>query len=62
MLLKHTGQNDEVIRELAGFISSEVDRTNSLITRFLDFAREQSLVIDLRQRRIGDFVAGGAND
>jgi two-component system, NtrC family, sensor histidine kinase HydH len=30
---------DEVGRELAGFISSEVDRTNSLITRFLEFAR-----------------------
>src|SRR4029077_11514603 len=26
-------------REVAGFISSEVDRTNSLVTRFLEFAR-----------------------
>ena len=30
---------NEVARELAGFIAAEVDRTNSLITRFLDFAR-----------------------
>lgn len=43
MLLKNTGQNAEVIRELAGFIASEVDRTNSLITRFLDFARPMHL-------------------
>ena len=26
-------------KELAGYISSEVDRTNSLVSRFLDFAR-----------------------
>ena len=32
---------NEVAHELAGFISSEVDRTNSLITRFLDLARPQ---------------------
>jgi two-component system sensor histidine kinase HydH len=32
-----------VVRELAGFIASEVDRTNSLITRFLDFARPMHL-------------------
>lgn len=29
--------------EMAGFISSEVDRTNSLVTRFLDFARPLQL-------------------
>jgi signal transduction histidine kinase len=34
---------NEVAHELAGFISSEVDRTNSLITRFLDFARPLKL-------------------
>jgi len=32
-----------VAREVAGFISSEVDRTNSLITRFLQFARPLQL-------------------
>ncbi len=31
--------NPELAQELAGFIGEEVDRTNSLITRFLDFAR-----------------------
>jgi signal transduction histidine kinase len=33
-----SGEN-EVAREVAGFISTEVDRANSLITRFLQFAR-----------------------
>jgi two-component system sensor histidine kinase HydH len=33
-----TAEND-VAREVAGFISTEVDRANSLITRFLQFAR-----------------------
>jgi signal transduction histidine kinase len=43
MLLKQTKSEDEVTRELAGFIASEVDRTNSLITRFLQFARPMHL-------------------
>jgi len=30
---------DEISQELAGFIAAEVDRTNSLIARFLEFAR-----------------------
>ncbi len=39
-LLARSGSNaDPMTRELAGIISSEVDRTNSLVTRFLDFAR-----------------------
>jgi signal transduction histidine kinase len=33
------GEDNAVARELAGIISEEVDRTNSLVTRFLDFAR-----------------------
>ena len=32
-----------VAREIAGFIISEADRTNSLVTRFLDFARPLQL-------------------
>jgi len=32
-----------VAREVAGFISTEVDRTNSLVTRFLEFARPLQL-------------------
>jgi two-component system sensor histidine kinase HydH len=39
MLTKSVSSSNEVAQEMAGFISSEVDRTNSLITRFLDFAR-----------------------
>ena len=39
MLAKSVDANNDVAREMAGFISSEVDRTNALVTRFLDFAR-----------------------
>jgi signal transduction histidine kinase len=39
LLSRSASQNDPIARELAGIISSEVDRTNSLVTRFLDFAR-----------------------
>ncbi|MGA2434935.1 MAG: ATP-binding protein [Bryobacteraceae bacterium] len=43
MLLKNLPEGDGVTLELAGFISSEVDRTNSLVTRFLEFARPLEL-------------------
>jgi len=39
VLQQNVAAENEVARELAGFIAAEVDRTNSLITRFLDFAR-----------------------
>ena len=39
MLEKTLASENEVAREMAGFISTEVDRTNSLVTRFLQFAR-----------------------
>jgi two-component system, NtrC family, sensor histidine kinase HydH len=39
MLTAQISAENEVTRELAGFIGSEVDRANSLITRFLQFAR-----------------------
>jgi two-component system, NtrC family, sensor histidine kinase HydH len=39
MLGPNLNAENEVAREVAGFISSEVDRANSLITRFLQFAR-----------------------
>jgi two-component system, NtrC family, sensor histidine kinase HydH len=42
MLLKNLDK-EEMAKELAGFISSEVDRTNSLVTRFLEFARPLEL-------------------
>jgi len=37
--MRNVGSENETAREVAGFISSEVDRTNSLISRFLEFAR-----------------------
>jgi signal transduction histidine kinase len=46
MLLKNVDANGAVAHELAGFISSEVDRTNALVTRFLDFARPLSLRLE----------------
>jgi two-component system, NtrC family, sensor histidine kinase HydH len=39
MLGPNLNAENEVAREVAGFISTEVDRANSLITRFLQFAR-----------------------
>jgi signal transduction histidine kinase len=39
MLGSNLGQENEVASEMAGFIVSEVDRANSLVTRFLQFAR-----------------------
>ena len=39
-MLNHSlSAENEIAREVAGFIGSEVDRANSLITRFLQFAR-----------------------
>jgi two-component system, NtrC family, sensor histidine kinase HydH len=43
MLGRAVSAENEVAREVAGFISSEVDRANSLITRFLHFARPLEL-------------------
>jgi signal transduction histidine kinase len=43
MLRNNLPAGNEVAAELAGFISSEVDRINSLVTRFLDFARPLEL-------------------
>jgi two-component system sensor histidine kinase HydH len=39
LLARTASHNDPMAKELAEIISSEVDRTNSLVTRFLDFAR-----------------------
>jgi len=46
ILLTSLPADHPVAHELAGFISSEVDRTNSLITRFLDFARPLKLKLE----------------
>jgi two-component system sensor histidine kinase HydH len=39
LLERTVAKDNPVAKELAGIISEEVDRTNSLVTRFLDFAR-----------------------
>jgi signal transduction histidine kinase len=46
LLARKVSAENAVAREMAGFIASEVDRTNSLITRFLDFARPQHLKLE----------------
>ncbi len=43
MLMKNIPRDNGIAAELAGFISAEVDRTNSLVTRFLEFARPLEL-------------------
>lgn len=43
VLARNVAEGNAVAREMAEFISSEVDRTNSLVTRFLDFARPLKL-------------------
>ena len=46
MLARNVEKENEIAREMAGYIKEEVDRTNSLITRFLDFARPQHLKLE----------------
>lgn len=46
MLLKNVPESNELAREMAEFISCEVDRTDSLITRFLDFAKPLSVRLE----------------
>ncbi len=54
MLAKQLPEDNEVGRECAGFIASEVDRTNSLVTRFLEFARP--LKPRLAQADLGEVI------
>lgn len=46
LLAKNVDGDSPVAHEMAGFISSEVDRTNALVTRFLDFARPLALHLE----------------
>ena len=46
LLARNVANENEIARETAGYIQDEVDRTNSLITRFLDFARPQHLKLN----------------
>ena len=43
ILEKNVATENEVAREVSGFIRSEVHRTNELVTRFLNFTRPSSL-------------------
>ncbi len=46
LLERKVAAENEIAREMAGYISQEVDRINSLITRFLDFARPRNLRLE----------------
>jgi signal transduction histidine kinase len=46
MLARRLPAEDAIARELSGYISSEVDRTNELVKRFLDFARPFRLRVE----------------
>ena len=54
LLAKRVPTDDAIAQELTGFIQTEVDRANSLITRFLQFARPFQL--DRRSAEISDVV------
>jgi two-component system sensor histidine kinase HydH len=43
LLSRSVATDNPIAHEMASYISTEVDRTNSLITRFLDFARPKHL-------------------
>ena len=46
LLQRKVSADNEIAREMAGYIPQEVDRINSLITRFLDFARPRNLRLE----------------
>ncbi len=46
MLQRNVEKENAIAREMADYIAQEVDRTNSLITRFLDFARPHHLRLE----------------
>jgi two-component system, NtrC family, sensor histidine kinase HydH len=46
LLSRQVAGENEIAKEMASYIATEVDRTNSLITRFLDFARPQHLRVE----------------
>jgi signal transduction histidine kinase len=46
LLARSVSKENPIAQEMASYISTEVDRTNSLITRFLDFARPQHLRLE----------------
>ncbi|HXZ13237.1 MAG TPA: ATP-binding protein [Candidatus Sulfotelmatobacter sp.] len=54
MLTQKVQATNPLASELAGYISTEVNRLNSLVARFLDFARPSHL--DLRPERVSAIV------
>ncbi|MGA8366654.1 MAG: two-component system sensor histidine kinase NtrB [Candidatus Acidiferrales bacterium] len=54
MLSQKLRDSQPLESELAGYISSEVNRLNALVARFLDFARPQNL--DLHPQKISEIV------
>ena len=54
MLSRKVSGSEPLVAELAGYISSEVNRLNALVVRFLDFARPSKL--ELRPERITEIV------
>lgn len=54
MLTQKLSEAQPLAAELAGYISSEVDRLNALVARFLDFARPMQ--IEARPHRITEIV------
>src|SRR5579864_3696986 len=54
MLSRKVAASEPLVAELAGYISSEVNRLNALVVRFLDFARPSKL--ELRPEQISRIV------
>lgn len=54
MLAQKLSGAEPLARELAGYISSEVDRLNALVARFLDFARP--LQLEVRPHQISELL------
>ena len=54
MLSRKVAGSEPLVAELAGYISSEVNRLNALVVRFLNFARPSRL--ELRPERITEIV------
>ena len=53
-LTRKLASSDPITTEMAGYISSEVNRMNALVTRFLDFARPHKL--EQRQEQIPPLI------
>src|SRR5579872_824009 len=54
MLSRKVAGSEPLVAELAGYISSEVNRLNALVVRFLDFARPSKL--ELQPQQIPEIV------